>query len=195
MLSELRGGDIDALVLDRNFIDNTAATDCDFVAVGTPFSLADVGYGLALNMQEPLERDLNRVIRDLIQSGVTEKLRNTLILRAADTTKCRQVQVQLNNQVKLDQVAGLWVMLAIALMFALLALGIFWLRRRRAVQWLVLNGLPSGAQLVSSKVFGGSRERLASLRSAASAGGVKGGRGERELSERRKDRSGGDAFD
>jgi hypothetical protein len=86
-------------------------------------------------------------------------------------------------------------MLAIALMFALLALGIFWLRRRRAVQWLVLNGLPSGAQLVSSKVFGGSRERLASLRSAASAGGVKGGRGERELSERRKDRSGGDAFD
>jgi hypothetical protein len=48
------------LISKRNFIDNTAATDCDFVAVGTPFSLADVGYGLALNMQEPLERDLNR---------------------------------------------------------------------------------------------------------------------------------------
>ena len=41
MLDRLRSGSLTALVLDANFVDYIAATQCEFLAVGAPFSIID----------------------------------------------------------------------------------------------------------------------------------------------------------
>ena len=46
MLDRLRSGSLTALVVDTNFVDYVAATQCEFLAVGTPFSIGDQVCGV-----------------------------------------------------------------------------------------------------------------------------------------------------
>jgi ABC-type amino acid transport substrate-binding protein len=59
MLAALRGGRIEALVLDQNLVQATAATQCDLVAVGAPFSIKDSGLGLNTALPDALVSDIN----------------------------------------------------------------------------------------------------------------------------------------
>lgn len=60
MLDRLSDGTISALVIDAAFVKHTVSNKCDFVPVGSPFSLADYGYGYNARMSANLTRDMNR---------------------------------------------------------------------------------------------------------------------------------------
>ncbi|KAI8469138.1 MAG: hypothetical protein J3K34DRAFT_522411 [Monoraphidium minutum] len=122
MLRHLRGGEIQALVLDADVVDYLASTQCDLVAVGAPFSIVDVGIGLALEMPRDLEADLNSVIRDDIRKGIIERLRDAHVMRAAGAASCGRGAAGMDSTITLPQVAGLWVMLAIGVLIASLVL-------------------------------------------------------------------------
>lgn len=60
MLEKLSDGSISALVIDAPFVRSTVSHKCDYVAVGTPFSLADHGYGYNRRMSANLTQDMDR---------------------------------------------------------------------------------------------------------------------------------------
>lgn len=60
MLDKLSDGTISALVIDAPFVRSTVSHKCEFVAVGTPFSLADHGYGYNSRLSANLTQDMNR---------------------------------------------------------------------------------------------------------------------------------------
>lgn len=60
MLDKLSDGSSSALVIDAPFVRSTVAHKCDYVAVGTPFSLADYGYGYNRRLSANLTQDMNR---------------------------------------------------------------------------------------------------------------------------------------
>lgn len=60
MLDKLRTGSLAALVLNRNYVEYVAATQCEFLAVGLPFSISDNVFGLGRSMPNALMEDFNR---------------------------------------------------------------------------------------------------------------------------------------
>ncbi|KAI8466415.1 MAG: hypothetical protein J3K34DRAFT_395609 [Monoraphidium minutum] len=166
MLDRLRSGELAALVLDRNVADHLAATRCEFAAVGLPFSIGDVVYGLALGLVEPLRDDLDRAIRAAVQSGVVERYRHLHVLQLAEA-RCNQRLVSPAATITLGQVAGLWVMLGLSLLAGLAMLGVLWAKRRRRALQSALQRLPSRV-LERTRSLGSSK--AAALNGHASAG-------------------------
>jgi len=70
MLDKLRSGQVSALVLSTGFVSFIAATQCEFLAVGLPFSIADQVYGLASRIPLELVEDIDKCVGLLV--GVVE---------------------------------------------------------------------------------------------------------------------------
>lgn len=141
MLARLRNGSADALVQDKSFVEWVAATNCDLVAVPSSFHQWDMA--IAYSSRLPL--DIVRVIDDAMllaqdQDSVLEKLQSAYI---AIPNACRRDDAG-PSQIRIKQIAGLWVLLALCVVasYLLLFLCYFGGRSSALCRQLVLLLLP-----------------------------------------------------
>lgn len=132
MLDALLTGKVSAFVLDANFVEYVAGHNCSFSAVPERFLLNDVGLGMHNEFPLPLVNELNNAIIKVIGAGINEELLSTLVTNFGGPCSVRASDVSPSSQLQVQQVLGLWVILALAMMVGAAVLGLKWFRIRAA---------------------------------------------------------------
>jgi ABC-type amino acid transport substrate-binding protein len=133
MLGDLRSGRISALVIDANFVRYVDGRHCDLTGVGQEFLINDVGFGLSSSLPVALTESLNAAIISVIEDGTMEELYNVHVNNlGGPCSESHSAAASKNGAIRVDQVAGLWCVLALAVLVGFLLLGLKWLQRRRA---------------------------------------------------------------
>jgi hypothetical protein len=134
MLADLRSGRISALVLDANFVRYVDGRNCEFATVGQEFLVHDVGIGVSTGLRTALTESLNTAIISVIEDGTMEQMYDLHVNNLGGPCSVdRLVTPSKGATIKVSQVAGLWCVLALAVLIGFALLGLSWLRRKRKV--------------------------------------------------------------
>ena len=153
MINELKNGTIQALVLDGTLLDYVAATDCDVTVIGSSFDQYEQATAFPKGFNNVvLLNAYNDALANLTDAGVVEELQGQALL-PADAPCTSTDSGNIVYSVTFHQVAGLWVILAIAVGFALIMIGfhIIHVRYTKPVVTGQMSKLKSKVQTMGSK--------------------------------------------
>ncbi|GBF90471.1 hypothetical protein Rsub_03467 [Raphidocelis subcapitata] len=150
MLEKLRNYKADAIIMDSNWVGYFSNTECDLVPAGQPWDEKFVAFRFNMRMQTPLIDDINAAIVDAKEDGSFEAIQKRLISPSSDCVLSRGASK--GPTVTFEQVAGLWVMLGIAVLAGLVMLFFTWLvQRSRPIVEDGVTRLKSHAKLSGSR--------------------------------------------
>jgi len=112
MMAQLRSGYVDALVLDAPWVEFMIGTQCDMYSVGDLVLPVDMGFAYASNTPDSDLAVLDGALARLDDSGIMAQLDRDIIRSGQMCTSASTNQ--LSMVIKLQHVAGLWVILAAA---------------------------------------------------------------------------------
>lgn len=115
----LRNGAVKALVLDNSLLEYRAATDCDIAVVGRIFEQTDsaIAFPKGFNNTELLNR-INTILVTMRTNGDIQVLEDMYM--APFETICQKTSSTTDSTISFSQVAGLWIILAVAVVIALI---------------------------------------------------------------------------
>lgn len=130
MLDSLKNGSIQALVLDEPFLVYRTSSICEVTIVGQQFNKqsTNIAFASDFNSSEVLKA-VNQALAVLREDGSIKMLTDTFISPQQAPCKASLVD-ETSNKISVSQLAGLWVMLAVGIAFALIITVIYKLHLR-----------------------------------------------------------------
>eukprot|EP00955_Chlamydomonas_euryale_P101587 365356-Chlamydomonas_euryale.AAC.4 len=116
MLDRAANREFDALVLDEPWLRYYTNTRCDLKIVGRTFQPVNNAVGFNVNLPDAFVAEYNKVLVALLEEGFYETLESAYIKESV----CGKQST--SAAIKFEQLAGLWVIVAAMVAFALLLL-------------------------------------------------------------------------
>ena len=129
MIEALKEGYIKALVMPDQTLSLRDAVDCDTMIVGNQFAFTDEShvFPYATWFNSPsLILEYDQAIQRLLLDGAMEELQNRFIKIPQATCKTSGVNEGSVSKVEWQEVTGLWIMLAGALVLGIIAVSLYW---------------------------------------------------------------------
>lgn len=128
MIDALRAHKARAILMDSNWVKYYSGTECDLVMAGEPWTEHFVGMRWHINATDSMIDGVDMLIKAAKREGVISTLHERHV--AKPSSSCSQkLALAKTTRVELGQVAGLWIILAIAVAAALLLTAILFCTR------------------------------------------------------------------